>query len=140
MKILLAVDGSEYTHKMLDYVCSNRALFDPSHTYVLLNVQPELPPHVRSSLGATAVQEYHLEESTKVLEPALAKLTSGGLKAQSVWKAGRAGETIARFATESGVDMIIMGTHGHSSLGRLVMGSVSTEVLAHCTVPVLLVR
>ncbi len=33
-----------------------------------------------------------------------------------------------------------MGTHGHGALGRLVMGSVSTQVLANCSVPVMLIR
>lgn len=140
MKILLAVDGSEYTRKMLDYVAGNQALFDPSHTYVVFNAQPELPPHVRSSLGSTAVRDYHVDEAAKVLEPALAALAAAGLKAESVWKAGHAGETIASYASEGSFDMIIMGTQGHGSLGRLVMGSVSTEVLKECGVPVLLIR
>jgi nucleotide-binding universal stress UspA family protein len=33
-----------------------------------------------------------------------------------------------------------MGSHGHGTLGNLVMGSVATQVLAHCKAPVLLVR
>jgi len=37
-------------------------------------------------------------------------------------------------------DLVMMGSHGHSALGNLVMGSVATQVLAHCKVPVLLVR
>ncbi|HWS05017.1 MAG TPA: universal stress protein, partial [Burkholderiaceae bacterium] len=37
-------------------------------------------------------------------------------------------------------DLVIMGSHGHSALANLVMGSVATQVLAHCHVPVLLVR
>jgi nucleotide-binding universal stress UspA family protein len=36
--------------------------------------------------------------------------------------------------------MVIMGTHGHGAFARLIMGSVTTQVLAHCSVPVLLVR
>ena len=36
------VDGSDYTRKMLDYVCGNRQLFDPSHSYTLFNAQPPL--------------------------------------------------------------------------------------------------
>jgi nucleotide-binding universal stress UspA family protein len=140
MKILLAVDGSEYTKKMLDYVAGNRALFDASHSYTVLNTQPALPPHVRSQLGSTAANDYHQDEAKKVLDPAMASLSSQGLKAEPTWKVGHAGETIADFAQKGGYDMIIMGTHGHGSLGRLVMGSVSTSVLAHCTVPVLLVR
>lgn len=140
MKILLAVDGSEYTKKMLDYVLSNRSLFDASHTYTVFNAQPQLPPHARSALGSHVVHEYHADESKKVLEPAMAALQAQGLKAQSSYKVGHVGETIAAAATEGGYDMIIMGSHGHGSLGRLVMGSVSTQVLAQCGVPVLLIR
>ena len=48
---------------------------------------------------------------------------------------------VAKKMAESGkYDLIVMGTHGHGSLGKLVMGSVSTQVLANCQVPVLLVR
>ena len=43
MKILLAVDGSVYTRKMLDYLISHSAIFDPAHEYTLLNAQPPLP-------------------------------------------------------------------------------------------------
>jgi nucleotide-binding universal stress UspA family protein len=140
MKILLAVDGSEYTRKMLDYVISHKALFDASHEYTLLNAQSPLPPHARSAVGASVVQEYHRDEAQKVLEPALAALKASGLRTSSLWKVGPAGETIARFAEEGKFDMVIMGTHGHGALARLVMGSVTTQALAHCTVPVLLIR
>ena len=36
--------------------------------------------------------------------------------------------------------LIVRGSHGHSSLGNLVMGSVATKVLAGCSTPVLLIR
>lgn len=140
MKILLAVDGSEYTTKMLDYVCSHRALFDPSHEYVLFYAQAPLPPHARQHLAASLVHDYYHDEAEKVLQPALARLSAEGLKATSQWKTGSAGETIGAVADDGKFDMVIMGTHGHGSLARLVMGSVTTQVLAHCGVPVLLIR
>ena len=140
MKILLAVDGSDYTRKMLEYVRSNKALFDESHEYMLLHVQPQLPPHVKSTLGSGTVNQYHEEEAQKVLQPALDALQQGGLKATSRYLVGPAGETIGSFAEEGRYDMVIMGSHGHGALARLVMGSVTSEVLARCGVPVLLIR
>jgi nucleotide-binding universal stress UspA family protein len=140
MKILLAVDGSPYTRKMLEYVCVNRALFDASHQYTLFNAQTPLPPHARSALGSTVVNDYHADEAKKVLEPATASLEAQGLKADCQWKVGSAGDTIAAHAQQNGYDMVIMGSHGHGSLARLVMGSVTTQVLAQCGVPVLLIR
>ena len=55
-------------------------------------------------------------------------------------KTGAAGEVIAKMAESGKFDMVIMGSHGHGALGNLVLGSVATRVLAHCTSPVLLVR
>ncbi|AEG91186.1 universal stress protein [Ramlibacter tataouinensis] len=140
MKILLAVDGSEYTRKMLDYVAAQRALFDNSHEYTVFNAQTPLPNHAASVVGSQATQDYYREEAQKVLEPAVAALSSRGLRASGTWKAGSAGETIGDFADQNGYDLVIMGSHGHGALGRLVMGSVANRVLAHSKVPVLLVR
>lgn len=139
MKILLAVDGSDYTGKMLDYV-TRQPLFDQQHDYTLFNAQAPLPPHAASAVGASATRDYHQDEARKVLEPALARLRDGGYRASTEWRTGSAGETIARFAAEGGYDLVVMGTHGYGALGRLIMGSVTTQVLAHCTVPVLLIR
>lgn len=140
MKILLAVDGSDYTRKMLDYVRGNKALFDDSHEYTVLNVQSPLPPHVKSTLGSGTVNQYHEEEAQKVLQPAAEAMRQGGLKATSQYLVGPAGETIGSFADDGRYDMVIMGSHGHGALARLVMGSVTSEVLARCGVPVLLIR
>ena len=53
---------------------------------------------------------------------------------------GPAGELIAKAPTEGNFELVLMGSHGHGALGNLVLGSVATQVLAHCKVPVLLVR
>lgn len=140
MKILLACDGSEYTQKMLDYVLTQRALFDQGHEYTVFNAQIPLPNHAASVVGGHATHEYYEEEARKVIDPAVERLQAQGLRAAAAWKAGSLGETIADFAQKNGFELIIMGSHGHGALGRLVMGSVANRVLAHCTVPVLLVR
>lgn len=140
MKILLAVDGSPYTDKMLAYLATHKQLFDASHEYTLFTVPTLLPPRVRSALGKEAVDAYYAEEAEKVLTPALQLLQSHGLACKTSSKVGHAGETIAEVAAAGGYDMVIMGSHGHNALAKLVMGSVSTQVLANCGVPVLLVR
>lgn len=140
MKILLAVDGSDYTRKMLDYVVSNDTLFDPSHDYTVFNAQTPLPNHASSVVGSNVTRSYHEDEAAKVLKPAVAALQARGLRADSQWKTGHAGETIAAVARAGGYNMVIMGSHGRGGLARLVMGSVANEVLANCGVPVLLIR
>ncbi|MCD6077038.1 MAG: hypothetical protein K0R89_976 [Ramlibacter sp.] len=140
MRILLAVDGSDYTRKMLDYVSTHRELFDTSHEFVLFHTPLPIPPHAKAAVGSGNVDEYYRDEAQKVLEPAAAALQACGITPRREWRAGHAGETIGRFAAEGAFDMLIMGSHGHGALARLVMGSVAGEVLAHCRTPALLIR
>lgn len=56
-----------------------------------------------------------------------------------VWE-GEAAAGILEAAAAEGADMIVIGSHGRGSLGRLLLGSVSEHVVRHATVPVLVVR
>ncbi|WP_280156486.1 universal stress protein [Piscinibacter sp. XHJ-5] len=47
---------------------------------------------------------------------------------------------MAAFAEAESPDLIVMGTHGHTALGHVVLGSVASGVLARCKAPLLLVR
>ncbi len=140
MNILLAVDGSTYTKKMLAYLAAHDEMLGSSHTYTAITVQPPLPPRARASLGKETVDSYYADEGEKVLSPVVKFMGRHGVQPKTMIKVGPAGETIAKVAESGKYDLVVMGTHGHGSLGKLVMGSVSTQVLANCTVPVLLVR
>lgn len=140
MKILLAVDGSAYTQKMLAYLTSHQEMLGTGHKYTIITVQPLLPPRARAALGKEVVEQYYDEESAKILQPVLEFLKGRGVEAQSISKVGPIADTIIHAAQDGKFDLIAMGTHGHGALGRLVMGSVSSQVLAGCTIPVLLIR
>ncbi|HVZ43132.1 MAG TPA: universal stress protein [Ramlibacter sp.] len=47
---------------------------------------------------------------------------------------------IAQTARDEHADLIVVGSHGHGALRKLMLGSVTTRVLAEATVPVLVVR
>ncbi len=51
-----------------------------------------------------------------------------------------ASQIIQDMAVALDVDMVVMGTHGRGALGRLLLGSVATEVLCKCERPVVLAR
>ena len=141
MKILLAVDGSSYTKKMLAYLTTHDELFSAGNNdYTVLTVQPALPARARAAVGKEVVDSYYADETGKIMKPVTKFLARHDIIAKSLWKVGPAGETIAKFAEAGKFDLLIMGSRGHGALGSLVMGSVATQVLAHCTVPVLLVR
>ena len=140
MKILLAVDGSAFTKKMLAYVTTHLDLFSGDIEYTALTVQGALPPRARAAVGREVVDAYYAEESAKVLDPVVKFLTRHKLNVTTLSKVANAGELIAKTAESGKFDLVIMGSRGHGALGSLVMGSVATKVLASCGTPVLLVR
>ena len=140
MKILLAVDGSAYTKKMLAYLATHDEMFGTNNDFTLITVQAPLPARARAAVGADVVNEYYEEESAKITGPVVKFLKRSGIDAKTVHKVGSPGEQISKLADGGKYDLVVMGSHGKSALGNLVMGSVATQVLAHCGVPVMLVR
>lgn len=140
MKILLAVDGSPYTKKMLAYLATHDETFGGANSVSIITVQNPLPPRARAAVGADIANSYYADEAVKVTAPVVKFLKRHGIDPEVIHKVGAAGEHIAKAANGGKFDLVMMGSHGHSALGNLVMGSVATRVLAHCKVPVLLVR
>ena len=140
MKILLAVDGSAYTKKMLAYVATHNELFGANNDFTVLTVQLPLPARARAAVGADVANSYHAEEAEKVTGPTVKFLKRHGIDAKVVHKVGSPGDQISKLADSGKFDLLMMGSHGHGALGNLVMGSVATQVLARCAAPVLLVR
>lgn len=140
MKILLAVDGSPYTKKMLAYLSTHDLFTQGSNEFTVFTAQPLLPPRARAAVGKEIVDQYYSDEAEKILAPVSKFLLRHGIDAKTSWKTGHAGESIAKFADNGKFDLLVMGSHGYGTLANLVMGSVATQVLAHCQVPVLLVR
>lgn len=140
MKIVLAVDGSAYTKRMLAYVAAHDEWLADRHQYVVLTAVAGIPPRAASMLDSETVKGFYRDEAEKVFKPIRAFFKQRGIQAEFVSKVGPAGDVIARQATSGSFDLLMMGSHGHGSVVNVVMGSVATKVLAHCKVPVLLVR
>ena len=140
MNILLAIDGSPYTKKMLAYLAAHDELLGATHHYTAITVHAPLPTRARAALGKELVDSYYDEEAQKVLEPVTAFLARKGIELKTVSKVGPVGETIAKEAQAENYDLLVMGSRGHGALATLVLGSVTTQVLAQTSVPVLIVR
>lgn len=140
MKILLPVDGSPYTKRMLAWLANHDEWLSAAHAYTVLNVVPQVPPHAASMFPSAQLKAYYEDTAEAVFAPVRKFMAKHGLDMGYVAKTGQAGEAIAKLADKGGYDLIIMGSHGHGSLMNLVTGSVTNQVLARCKAPVLLVR
>ena len=140
MKILVPVDGSPFTKRMLAYLAAHDEWLGGLHQYTLLHVAPAVPPRAAAVLDKAVLQAHYAEESDKVFKPLRSFFAKQKIAADFVAKVGPAADTIASLAEKAKFDLVMMGSHGHGVLGSLVMGSVVTRVLAGCRTPLLIVR
>ena len=82
------------------------------------------------------------EEAAKsLLARAVESAKAGGIEAKTVYvNDSFPAEGIIATANSVGADLIVMGSHGRRGLGRLLLGSQTSNVLAHTTIPVLVTR
>jgi nucleotide-binding universal stress UspA family protein len=140
MKILVAVDGSSFTKRMLAYLAAHEDWLGTHHEYTVLHVAPAVPPRAAAALDKSLLKAYYAEEADKVFKPIRTFFQKQGIRADYVGKVGAAGDVVADVAAKGQFDLLMMGSHGHGTLGKLVLGSVSTKVMAHCSTPVLIIR
>jgi nucleotide-binding universal stress UspA family protein len=135
-KILVGYDGSEASRKAFETACRLAALHG-AELFVLSVVRP---PDIADDVETEAVIEnsrrYHRHMLAE-LKPALA---AKKITAHLEVGVGHPAEQIIYDADRHGVDLIVVGDRGRSKFARLLLGSVSKQVVQYAARPVLVVR
>jgi nucleotide-binding universal stress UspA family protein len=87
------------------------------------------------SMG-TIYEDAHTEAKEKLDE--IAKRLEG-IPQRSYVRHGQVWRNLNSFIQDNQVDMIVVGTHGRTGLGKLLLGSVAEDILRHAPCPVLTV-
>lgn len=140
MKILLAVDGSPISTRATKYAAKLVTRLAEPAELILLNADPPLLQAVAVKLGLLAVNRYHAENGQYAIRAARTALKRAQVPFIERLVVGEPAETIAKEARKERCDLIIMGSHGHGALQRILLGSVASKVLAHTDIPVTVVR
>jgi nucleotide-binding universal stress UspA family protein len=109
---------------------------------ILFQVVPFMPIYGSPELVTPLiVDEKQKEAAEKDLANLTEELKKRGLKTTAMVRTGQqVAVEIIDFAKESGVDLIVMCTHGRSGISRWVLGSIAHKVLTRAETPILLVR
>ena len=141
LRLLMPVDGSPYTMLALDFVLNHRDWWREPPLCMLLHVEPAVGTALaRSYLSREVLDSYYAEQSEAVLAPVRSALEAAGLPFELHHRHGDAAGQVVQFAQEHKVDLLLMGSHGHSALASVALGSVVTKVIAASRIPVLIVR
>jgi nucleotide-binding universal stress UspA family protein len=131
--VLLPIDGSDCSEQTLQWVTEN---FLDKTTYQLFLLQ--VIPHVYSEIP---MDDYQVEGAVACLKKARQFLESAGYTVQKAeYILGDPVKSICDVATEFNVNVVLIGSHGKSGIKKVLMGSVSSDVLAHCKRPVLVYK
>ena len=124
---------------MLAHLAVHDEWLGSHHAYTVVHAVPSVPPSAVSVIDKSTLHGYCGEVAEKLFKPIRSFFAKQGLQAQFVAKTGPTAEIIVQAARKGDCDLLVTGSHGHGTLANLVMGSVATKVLAHCTRPVLLI-
>jgi len=144
MKVLLAIDGSDAS---MSAVAATAALPLPSDAAVeIVSVVPySFAPE--GSVWPNVVRVDPPSDRDRVLDDVAIRLMTvadrvrvGDRRVEVRVLEGRPATEIVAEATRFGADLIVLGARGLSSVRRLLVGSVSSEVVDHAPCPVLVAR
>ena len=82
MKILLPVDGSDYTKRMLAYLAAHDELLSGKHDYTVFTVIEPFSPYNTDFAKAVSMEDFMRDQAERVLGPVRAFLQQQGWKAQ----------------------------------------------------------
>ncbi len=139
-KIMVPLDGSELSKKALDHAEKLAKAFDAE--IILFQVVPLMSLYGYTEMTEPPIIDEKSRQSAEVYLATLAEeLKERGFKVRAKVKTGlQVASEIIDFAKESGVDLIVMCTHGHSGITLWVLGSVAQKVLTRAETPILLVH
>ena len=147
MKILIAYDGSESADIAIDGLQRAGLPNEDVEALVVSVGEVWLPPpdDVAEDTAPSKGLKEARQRAAQVMEEAERLAQRGSKRVQqhfSNWQVrpevrnGSPGFELLNCARESSAELIVVGSHGHTALGRFVLGSVSQKVLTEASVSV----
>ena len=141
-RILVPTDFSKYSANAVTYAAAFADKFGAE--LVVLHVVQDLALFIPEAVLIAPVMTPPLEQFKAAAQAALEKVVRDmnltGLKVQTEIASGVPFAEIIRVARAQNVDLIVMGTHGHTGLAHMLLGSVAEKVVRKAPCPVLTVR
>lgn len=144
-RILVPTDGSDVAETAIgqalelaeEYGAEVHALYVVDTTSLSLTLGAEQLDRIEQGRFAELEEvKANAEEATGFVAE---QATEHGLEVVEHVAAGRPNEKIAEYAETEGIDLVVMGSHGHSGVKRALLGSVTERVLRRTDLPTLVV-
>lgn len=141
-KILVPTDFSETSDVAVKYGLALAQAFGASLHLLHVIPDPYTQPWGPEAYGvnlADIVREMH-ESARKRLAEQVPDHQPGTVAVEGTVAVGNAYVEIVRCASATGIDLIVMGTHGRGGVAHMLLGSVAEKVVRKSPCPVLTVQ
>ena len=149
-RITLAIDASEASAKALSFVLTKfqpdrstgeggRVPLHVSVVYVMAR-QRLAPIPIRVMVPWIKSEKKAKDAARRLVKQNAQQLIQAGFTAEPFCKIGHPAEEIMKVASKQKADLIVMGARGLGTIDRVLLGSVSMQVLQYAHCPVLVVR
>jgi nucleotide-binding universal stress UspA family protein len=140
--ILIPLDGSTLSEQavhQLPHVADKEAII---HLLQIVRIpKPSIEPEALPTMPPTEAEEQLLNEARTYLNGKVNELRLAGFDVRgSVLPGDDPAYQIVSYASNKGIDLIVMSTHSRGGIKKLVFGSVTNDVVRHAPCPVLVVR
>ena len=138
-RILLPTDGGETTDDALEHAVDLAGQYD-AELHVLYVVDASV---VAGDIEVGTIVEEFESAGERILEDVAERAHEAGLERDRITTKlarGTPHRVILEYTADQDVDLIVMGTHGRTGIGRYLLGSVTERVVRLADVPVVTVR
>jgi nucleotide-binding universal stress UspA family protein len=136
-KVLVPVDFSENSKKILEAAGYFSSMCQ-AQLYAVFVVQ-SFDDYSGFFVPHMPVAKFE-EEMVQAAEEKMDKFLEGSKNIEAKVFVGDVAEEIIRHAEESGMDLIVMGTHGYKGLEKVMFGSVAEKVVRSSPCPVMTIN
>lgn len=138
-RVLIPTDGSDAASAAVDHGLAVAEAYDAAvHTLYVVDqgagatgTDAAVPP---------AVREHFESVAGAATDTVAERAREAGLDAVADTREGSPATALLDYADDESIDFVAMGTHGHTGLDRLLLGSTTERAIRHAEMPVLAVH
>ena len=141
-KIMVAVDFSEYSPRVVDY--AGRLAEDLTAELIFVNVINQrdinMVKQVTMYTDMISVKSYVdglKQDRTEEMQKLVEEKNCTRIPHRFIIKTGIPFEELIRAAEQEKADMVVMGTKGRGNIAGILLGSQAEKIIRHCPVPLL---
>lgn len=141
MNILVGVDESPFSEAAVEFV---KGMSWPKGTRVrVVSASPPIFPTAGELAMPDVIAQVITQQDQfhrELAERAAQTLRDAGLACEAAMVSGDPRSTLVEEAKRSKTDLLVVGSHGRTGLGRVLLGSVAAHVASHAPCSVTIVK